>query len=67
MSGQAAFLGRTTREEFGITMPRSELGDHEPVGATTPEQPGDDAFAAAWDAGHAMPLKQAIKYALEDT
>ncbi len=57
-------VAETARETFGITMPRPEAGDQEHFWAANRERPEGTPFAAAYAAGRAMTLEQAIEYAL---
>ncbi|HET9221890.1 MAG TPA: tetratricopeptide repeat protein, partial [Roseiflexaceae bacterium] len=52
------------RESINVLMPPSERADYDRAVAAARAQLGEDAFAAAWEAGRALPLEQAIEVAL---
>jgi hypothetical protein len=52
------------RESINVLMPPSERADHDRAVAAARAQLGEDGFAAAWEAGRALPLEQAIEEAL---
>ncbi len=54
------------RESIGAALPLADRLELDQNVSTVRSQIGKDAFAAAWDAGRAMTLEQAIKYALEE-
>ena len=49
------------REELGAPLPPAERPGHEQDLAAARASLGDDAFAAAWDAGRRMPLEEAVR------
>ena len=53
------------REAAGAPMPPIERGDYEREVTDVLDALGEDTFTAAWAAGRAMPLEQAIAYALQ--
>jgi len=57
-------VAEAARETFGITMPRPEAGDQKQFWTAIRERPEGTALAATWAEGRAMPLEQAIEYAL---
>jgi predicted ATPase/class 3 adenylate cyclase len=58
--GAAAAL----REALGVPVPRSEREDHDHAVAATRTALGETAFAAAWAAGRALPVEEAVNEAL---
>jgi predicted ATPase len=54
------------REAAAVPIWPDERRDYERIVATARAQLGEDAFATAWAEGHALPLDQAIAYALEE-
>ncbi len=62
LDGAAAAL----REIFNLPIPPLDQPRYEQQVAATRTLMGESAFAAAWGEGHAMPLAQAIDYALGD-
>jgi tetratricopeptide (TPR) repeat protein len=62
LGGVAAGL----REALGVPLRPPERADHERAIATMRAVLGEDAFAAAWAAGRALPLEEAVALALED-
>ena len=54
------------RRETGLTELPGQHGQLEHAAAAARAGLGDEAFAVAWAAGAAMPLEQAVAYALED-
>ena len=59
--GAAAAL----REALGIPVPASEREDHDRAVAATRTALGETAFAAAWAAGRALPVEEAVNEALQ--
>ena len=55
------------REAIGSPLPSNERQEYDRTLAAVREALGEEAFAAAWQQGRAMPIEQAITYALEDT
>jgi predicted ATPase len=53
------------REATGAALPPAERAGHDRSVAAVRTALGEDAFAAAWAEGRAMPLEQAVQYALE--
>ena len=49
------------RDELGAPLPPAERPGHEKDLAAARASLGDDAFAAAWEAGRAMPLEEAVR------
>jgi len=54
------------RERIGTPMGIGERATHDRAIAELRTVLDEDSFAAAWAAGHAMPLEEAIELALED-
>ncbi len=54
------------RGASGACIPLVDRADHDDIVATARAQIDEASFEAAWAAGRAMPLEQAIAYALED-
>jgi predicted ATPase/DNA-binding SARP family transcriptional activator len=54
------------RERIGSPRPDSARGDYNTRIADARARLGEAAFAAAWAAGRALPLKEAVAYALEE-
>jgi predicted ATPase/transcriptional regulator with XRE-family HTH domain len=54
------------REATGAQVPPLDRASYARSADRVRARLGQAAFAAAWDAGHAMPLDQAIAYALDD-
>ena len=52
------------RETVGVPLPPSELADHHRGVAAVRARLGEPAFAAAWAAGRALPLEEAIAEAI---
>jgi DNA-binding NarL/FixJ family response regulator len=52
------------REETGSNFTMSFVPGYVPASVTAPTRLGDDAFAAAWEAGHRLTSKQAVAEAL---
>jgi predicted ATPase len=79
MAGAAAALGLSERsaqlfgaaealfDAMGQVVEPADRAEYDRNAAVARAQLGDTAFAAAWDAGRAMPLEQAIAEALELT
>jgi hypothetical protein len=65
-SAQRRILGNaeTLREANGLIMDAFERDTHERALASARAALGEEAFAAAWAAGQALTLEQAIVYAL---
>src|SRR4029079_4150792 len=55
----------TLREASGLIMDAFERDTHERALASARAALGEEAFAAAWAAGQALTLEQAIVYALD--
>jgi predicted ATPase/DNA-binding XRE family transcriptional regulator len=55
------------RETLGAPLPPPDRSTYDCAVESARGQLGKQAFAAAWDAGQAMPLEQAIEYALNAT
>jgi hypothetical protein len=53
------------REVLGAPLPPDERADHDQAVHAMRTALGEEAFAAAWSAGRALPLEQAIALALE--
>ena len=53
------------RELIGKPLTRAQQANHDRDVATVQQRLDPEAFAAAWAAGRAMTLEQAIAYALE--
>ena len=51
------------RENRGLSLPQDHCGPHDRCVAHVRADLGDEAFAAAWMAGRAMPLEQAVNEA----
>ena len=67
--GRAARLGGAAsalRESIGSPRHPAEQAEMDKTIASVREALGEEAFAAAWDAGRATPWKQAVEYALAD-
>jgi tetratricopeptide (TPR) repeat protein len=64
----AQLLGTSAalRDEMGATLTLVARTDHDYALNAARAQLGEDAFAAAWEQGHAMPLEDAISAALGD-
>jgi predicted ATPase/Tfp pilus assembly protein PilF/transcriptional regulator with XRE-family HTH domain len=65
---QAARLGGTAaalREAQGVPLPPEERGSHDQAVQAMRAALGEEGFAAAWAAGRALPLEEAIALALE--
>ena len=58
--GAAAAL----REESGVPVPASEREDHDRAVAAARTTLGETAFAAAWAAGRALTMEEAVNEAL---
>ncbi len=54
------------RAMTGVVIPPREVAGYEQMLATVRTGLGEEAFATAWAAGHAMTLAQAIDYALTE-
>jgi hypothetical protein len=54
------------RTAVGAPRPHAERAEHERHFAAARAALGEEAFAAAWGAGRAMPLEAAVSYALAD-
>jgi predicted ATPase/class 3 adenylate cyclase len=54
------------REEMGTPRPPAERREIGTLTDALQQTTGDDAFRAAWDAGRAMALEEAVGYALEE-
>jgi predicted ATPase len=54
------------RQEIGAPLPPSEREDYERDVTAARSRLSDEAFAAEWAAGRAMPLEQAVSFALAD-
>ncbi len=54
------------RRGIGAPLPPVERPEYDRTITTTHDRLGGEAFAAAWAEGHAMPLEQAIEYALNE-
>ena len=52
------------RESVGVPLPANERADHERYVDAVRAALGDESFAAAWDAGRALRLDEAIAEAL---
>ena len=61
--GAAAAL----REEIGAPLPAHERRHYEEAQASARGRLDEAMWAAAWAEGRAMPLEQAVAYALEET
>jgi tetratricopeptide (TPR) repeat protein len=63
----ATLLGaaKGVQEAFGVHMRRFEAQDYDRSVAAVRAVLGEKTFAAAWAAGRAMPLEEAVAYALE--
>jgi tetratricopeptide (TPR) repeat protein len=63
----ARLLGASAarRDERGISLSPFIRADHDHAAKAAREALGEEAFSAAWDEGHAMPLKVSIVDALE--
>ena len=59
--------GAALRETSGVPLTPTQSTDMQPQLATARTQLGEVAFQAAWQAGRALSLAQAISYALEET
>ncbi|HEU5104118.1 MAG TPA: tetratricopeptide repeat protein [Roseiflexaceae bacterium] len=53
-------------DAYGHVMNPTARDEHDREVASTREQLGETAFAAAWQAGRGMPLEQAIAYAFDE-
>lgn len=62
LCGTAAAL----REEIGVPLPPVDRAEHERIVIAARVALGEDAFAAAWTEGHALPLEEAITGALDN-
>src|SRR5205809_857778 len=58
--------GPRLRPPIGVTMPRVYGAEYDHHLALTRVGLGEDAFAAAWDAGQTLTLGEAIQVGLED-
>jgi non-specific serine/threonine protein kinase len=68
--GRAARLfgaAEALRTAFGAPVPPADRAEHERDGAAARAALGDQPFAAAWAAGQAMTLEQAVECALAET
>jgi hypothetical protein len=54
------------REELGTPLTPVSRTDHDHAVKTARAALGEDAFAAAWEVGHAMSLEKAVAYASGD-
>jgi predicted ATPase/DNA-binding XRE family transcriptional regulator len=65
----ARLLGASAarRDETGTSLSPITLADHDHAVNAAREALGEEAFEAAWAAGHSMPLEEVIAYALGDT
>lgn len=65
-SYSACLWGATAalREQIGAVLPPAQLLARESEMAIVRETMGEEAFVAAWDAGHAMTMEEAIAFAL---
>ena len=63
----ARLLGASAarRDERGISLSPFTRADHDHAAKAAREALGEEAFAAAWAVGHAMPLEESIADALE--
>ena len=63
----ARLLGASAarRDERGISLSPFIQADHDHAAKAAREALGEEAFSAAWDEGHAMPLEESIVDALE--
>ncbi len=69
-SRQAAQFGgaaEAQREAIGSPLPPADKKEHDQRVAAVRETMGQEAFAAAWAAGRAMPWEQAVEHALADS
>jgi hypothetical protein len=65
----AARLGgaaQALRDALGVPLPPADRADHDRAVLTIREALGEEAFAAAWDVGRAMPLDETVALTLED-
>jgi hypothetical protein len=53
------------REAMGAPLPPAERAEHERSVAAVRTSLGEETFATAWAAGRAMPMEEAVSYALE--
>ena len=53
------------RDEMGTPLSPTVRTDHDHASKTAHATLGEDAFEAAWAAGHAMPFEESISAALE--
>jgi hypothetical protein len=60
-------ISSALRETIGVPLTPTQLADMQPHFATARQQLGESAFEAAWQAGRALSLAQAIAFALEST
>ena len=54
------------RETIGSPLPAEDRAYYEEAVADVHTIPGEASFEAAWAEGRAMPLEQAVAYALEE-
>ena len=64
-AARLAGAAQAAREGIAAILPPKQQGTHEQTVAAARAALGDEAFAAAWDAGRAMMLDEAVQQALE--
>ena len=65
-AAQLVGAAATLRERIGSPLPTPGQKELEKTLTTAREALGEAAFAAAWDAGRAMTMEQAVEYALSE-